>query len=142
MQEIRKAIYNKFVGDADLKATVYGQIREGITTRGTRLFFTEAPQNVIFPYVTFHKVSGIPEYTFTSKMEGTLYQFTCFSSANPVTEIEDIFTKLTDVFDYAVLTFENSWTHVCCTRDFDNIEKIDNVWHCYIRYRIQITKAT
>jgi len=140
MQEIRKAIYNKFIGNAALKATVYGNLSESDSTQVTRLFFTQAPQNVIFPYVIFTKVTSIPWYSFTTKAENTTYQFTIYSSTAGASEIENIFTKLVAVFDDCTLAYENSWDALQCTREFDNTDFVDDVWHWWIRYRIELRK--
>jgi len=128
MEEIQQAIYNKFNSDSDLKNSVTG------------LYFTEAPQDTEFPYIVFSKPSGIAEYSFTDKFENTLWQFTILSDASSASEINDIFSKLTACFDLATLTV-SGWTNYWCVREMDYLERIDKVWHWYVRYRIRITKT-
>jgi len=136
MQVIQQAIYDFAKADSGASG-LWPAIGGTAATNNGRLYFTEAPQETIFPYIVFSKPSGIPEYTFTTKLENTLYQFTIFSDKSSASEINDIFTKLVDLFDLATLS-PTGWVNFQCIREIDFLERIEGIWTWYVQYRIRI----
>lgn len=57
----------------------------------------------------------MPRDTFTDRLEEVIIQFSIFSQASGSTEIEDIFTNLTALYDDCALTITSS-THLVMER--------------------------
>ncbi len=87
MKLLTTAIFAKISGDA-LSTAI-----------GGRLFKGRADQDAEYPYVVFMVVSDVPYKTFGRNYEDVLIQFSIFSATSGSTEIEDIFTHLTTLFD-------------------------------------------
>lgn len=129
MKPLFVAVYNKFDGDAPLKAAV------------TDLYLNSAPQDTAFPYLVMLLVSDINEETFTSQMDDIRLQFSIFSKQTSAEQANDIFTKLKAVFDNAELTLDG-FDHIRMRRDISNLLKDpDEAWHYVVEYKILIQKA-
>jgi len=69
MKELFTGIYTKFSNDGDLSGVVTG------------MYFTEAIQDAVMPYIVYHKISGRPDYTYTEDMENVLIQFNIYDDS-------------------------------------------------------------
>ena len=71
---------------------------------GGRVYLDEAPEGVVFPYVVFFIVSGVPDRTFTERYTDTLIQFSLFSTSSGAMEITTMYANLKTLFDECALT--------------------------------------
>jgi hypothetical protein len=128
MQALFTGIYNKYSGDtAGLKAAITG------------LYLTEAPQGTAYPYVVYHLISNVPNWTFTEDMENILIQFSIFDNNSSATTILSIFEKLKTLYDWCVLTVEN-YNSIYCKREFDILTRENDIWKLDVQYRMEIQK--
>jgi len=127
MQALFTGIWNKYNGNAALKAAVSG------------MYLTEAPQGTAYPYITYHKISGVADYTFTEDMENVIIQFNIFDNNNSSTTINDIYTKLTALYDWCSLTV-TGWNSIYMRRELDNLTKENDIWNYFVQYRLEIQK--
>lgn len=127
MQVLFQGLWNKYNGNAALKAVVSG------------MYFTEAPQGTAYPYIVYHKISGVADYTFTEDMENVIIQFNIYSDSNSSTTINDIYTKLTALYDWCSLTV-TGWNSIYMKRELDNLTRDNGVWNYFVQYRLEIQK--
>jgi len=127
MQVLFTGIYAKFDGNAALKAVING------------MYFTEAPQDAVMPYIVYHKISGVPDYTFTEDMENVIIQFNIFDDHSSSTTINDIYTKLTALFDWCSLTVAG-WDSIYMKRELDNLNRSNDIWNYFAQYRLEIQR--
>jgi len=127
MQALLAGIYSKYNNSVDLKAAVTG------------MYFTEAPQGTIYPYIVYHKISGVPDYTFTEDMENVIIQFNIYSDSSSSTTINDIYTKLTALYDWCSLTV-TGWNRIYIKRELDNLTRENDIWNYFVQYRLEIQK--
>ena len=127
MQVLFTGLWNKYNSNAALKAVVSG------------MYFTEAPQGTAYPYIVYHKISGVADYTYTEDMENVIIQFNIFDDHNSSTTINDIYTKLTALFDWCSLTVVG-WNSIYMKRELDNLTKENGIWNYMVGYRLEIQK--
>ena len=127
MQVLFLGIWNKFNGNAALKAAV------------TNMYFSEAIQTAVLPYIVYHKISGVPDYTFTEDMENVLIQFNIYDDHSSSTTINDIYTKLTDLYGWCVLTV-SGWDSIYMKEEFGYLENVNDIWNYMIQFRLEIQK--
>ena len=127
MKELFTGIYSKYNGNEALKAAITG------------FYFTEAPQDAAMPYVVYNLVSNVPDWTYTEDMENSLIQFSIFDDHSSSTTINDIYEKLTALFDWCVLTIEG-YSHIYMKREFNILTRGNDIWKCVIQYRNEIQK--
>jgi len=127
MQVLFTGLWNKYNGNAALKAVVSG------------MYFTEAPQGTAYPYITYHKISGVADYTYTEDMENVIIQFNIYDDHNSSTTINDIYTKLTALYDWCSLTVVG-WDSIYMKRELDNLTRDNGIWNYMISYRLEIQK--
>ena len=127
MQVLFTGLYAKYNSNAALKAVVSG------------MYFTEAPQGTAYPYIVYHKISGVADYTYTEDMENVIIQFNIFDDHNSSTTINDIYTKLTALFDWCSLTVVG-WDSIYMKRELDNLTKDNGIWNYFVQYRLEIQK--
>lgn len=127
MQVLFQAIYSKFSGNVDLSGAVTG------------MHLTEAPQGSVYPYIVYHKISGVPDYTYTEDMENMLIQFNIFDDNSSSTTINDIYKKLKALYDYCSLTV-SGWNSIYMRRELDNLTKENDIWNYFLQYRLEIQK--
>ena len=125
MQVLFQGIWNKFNGNAALKAAV------------TNMYFNKAIQTAIMPYIVYHKISGRPDYTFTEDMENTLIQFNIYDSNSSSVTVNDIFEKLKTCYDWCSLTV-TGWDSIYMKREFDDLTQENDVWRYLVQYRLEI----
>jgi len=127
MQVLFTGLYNKYLSNAALKAAITG------------FYFTEAPQDAVMPYVVYNLVSNVPDWTYTEDMENSLLQFSIFDDHSSSTTINDIYEKLTALFDWCVLTVEG-YSHIYMKREFNILTRGNDIWKYVIQYRNEVQK--
>ena len=112
------------------------------TSVSGKLYKERAPQNAVLPYVVFHIISDVYECTFTSDFERIRIQFDLFSSENSSSQVEDMYTNLKALFDWATLTITEN-VHLYMRRELARLSKDpeEDVWRYIIDYEIMMEKA-
>jgi len=130
MKQLSKAIITKYKA-----STGAGTLYAGLTGG---LWNSQAPQNTSYPYAVFYLISDVPSHTMQGTFtyytyEDCLVQFSIYDDDTAQDTVEDIYDKLTDLFDEATLTLVNF------TREFDHLEKIrgesGSYWQYVVQYR-------
>lgn len=101
MNNLLTAIYTKLTGSTLISAV------------GGRMFTDVAPQGAEYPYVVISIVNAPKERTFTEEYRRTAIDFGIFSISKSLTEITDIYSKLSSLFDECALSITGS-TLVWC----------------------------
>ena len=127
MQVLFTGLYNKYLSDAALKAAITG------------FYFTEAPQDAVMPYVVYNLVSNVPDWTYTEDMENSLIQFSIFDNNSSSTTINDIYAKLTALFNWCSLSV-TGYSHIYMKREFNILTRGNDIWKYVIQYRNEIQK--
>jgi len=127
MQVLFTGLYNKYLSNAALKAAITG------------FYFTEAPQDAVMPYIVYHKISGVPDYTYTEDMENVIIQFNIFDDHSSSTTVNDIYAKLTALFDWCILTVAG-WNSIYMKRELDNLTRDNDIWNYFLQFRLEIQK--
>jgi len=135
MKQLSKAIISQY-SDSTGTGTLYAGLTGG-------LWNSQAPEGTSYPYAVFYLISNVPSHVmegeFTNyKYENPLIQFSIYDDDTAQDTVEDIYDKLTDLFDEATLTLTN-YTTVNFTREFDHLEKIrgesGSYWQYVVQYR-------
>ena len=127
MQVLFTAIWNKYNGDTTLKAAITG------------LYLEEAIQTAVYPYGVYHKISGVPGYTFTEEMENVIIQFDLYDNSSGTTKINTAYTALTALFDWCSLSV-TGWNSIYMKRELDLLNRENDIWHYFCQYRLEIQK--
>jgi len=127
MQVLFTGLWNKYNSNAALKAVVSG------------MYLTEAPQTATMPYITYHLISNIADWTYTEDMENSLIQFSVFDNNNSSTTILDIFEKLKTCYDWKALTVVG-YNFIYLKREFNVLTKENGIWKMDVQYRIEVQK--
>ena len=127
MQVLFTGLYNKYLSNAALKAVITG------------FYFTEAPQDAVMPYVVYHLVSNVADWTYTEDMENSLIQFSIFDNNSSSTTINDIYAKLTALFNWCSLSV-TGYSHIYMKREFNILTRGNDIWKYVIQYRNEIQK--
>ena len=93
-----------------------------------------------YPYCVIVPVSSVAEYTFTEKADNNLIQFSIWDNSDSISTISDVKELFVAAFDFAVLTV-TGYNHICMMREYTEIFREDEYWHCVIMYRLEIQKA-
>lgn len=125
MQVLFTAIYSKFSNNGALSGAVTG------------MYLTEASQSAVMPYIVYHKISGVPGYTFSENMENTLIQFNIYDSNSSSATINDIFKKLKTCYDWCTLTV-TGWDSIYMKRELDELTRSSDIWRYLVQYRLEI----
>jgi len=138
MKALTKAIYGKLTGSA-LEAYIPGRLYKGRALPGTE-----------YPYVEYGVATGDPEYTFSDTFENVVIQFDIYSAEAGSTQVEDIYTALTALYDDCALS-PTSETLVHMRRSNYNLiseehstptpNSFQQVWHYSIDYDILIQRT-
>ena len=128
MNVLKTGIYNKYNGSVSFKGAITG------------LFYSEAPQGTLFPYVVYHIITGTPNNTYSEKAENVVVEFLICSDDNSSNEIDTIYGYLDNLYNDCILTV-SGYNSIYVTREsFDGAEFIDGIWNKHILYRIEIQK--
>ena len=128
MQVLFTGVYKKFNDDIT-----------GLKTSVTGLYLDRALQGTAYPYIVYHKISGRPDYTYTEDMENVLIQFNIYDDNSSSTTINDIYAKLTALFDWCTLTVLG-WNSIYMKEEFGYLENMNDVWNYMVSYRLEIQK--
>lgn len=130
---IFSAIKAKYDASTNLKAAMTGG-----------LYLMEYPQQSEeldhYPYCVVVPVSSVAEYTFTEMADNNLVQFSIWDNSDSVSTISDVKELLVAAFDFAALTV-TGYNHICMMREYTDLFREDEYWHCVITYRLEIQKA-
>ena len=127
MQVLFEGIYTKFSDDGDLSGAVTG------------MYLTEAIQTAVMPYITYHLISNVADWTYTEDMENSLIQFSIFDDSSSSTTILDIFEKLKTCYDWVTLTV-TPYNSIYVKREFNILTRDNDIWKMDCQYRIEIQK--
>lgn len=128
MKVLLQAIITEIVG-TDLSTNI-----------GGRLYLSEAPQNVSFPYCVYDLISEIPDEYFSSPdLEEVVLSFGLFSENESSIEVQDLFENLKTVYDNCALTV-TGYTHVSMYRTFSSLirDPENNVWQYNCDYDVMV----
>ena len=127
MQVLFTAIWNKYNGDATLKAAI------------TDLYLNKAIQRAVYPYGVYHKIGGVPNYTFTEEAENVIIQFDLYDNSSSATNINTAFSALINLFDWCSLSV-TGYSHIYMKRELDLLNQENDIWHYFVQYRLEIQK--
>jgi len=125
MQVLFQGIWNKFNGNTALKAAVTG------------MYLTEAPQTAIMPYIVYHLISNVADWTYTEDMENALIQFSIYDNNSSSVNILSIFEKLKTCYDWVTLIV-TGYNSIYCKREFNILTRENSIWKMDCQYRIEI----
>jgi len=107
---------------------------------GSRIYYTEAPEQPGYPYCVFYIFNEIYDFTFDLEFEEVLVQFDYFGTT--ANECDDGLIDIKALFDYATLTV-SGYTCLKMEREMvispSKIQPMD-IWSGSIRYTILIQK--
>ena len=127
MQVLFQGIWNKFNGNAALKAAV------------TNMYFSEAIQTAIMPYIVYFEISNVPDWTYTEDMENFLIQFSIYDSNSSSVNILSIFEKLKTCYDWVTLVVEG-YNFIYLKREFNILTRENSIWKMDVQFRMEIQK--
>lgn len=127
MQDLFNAIYDYYLTTA-------------LASPLSALHNTQAPEDAVFPYITFSLISDVPDWTFTENLENCLVQFNLFSNTVDATQICALFELLKTAFDFYDLTIDNYET-IYMFRENSILTRVENVWQYNVLYRILLGKS-
>jgi hypothetical protein len=74
------------------------------TSVGGRIFYKEAPEGTLLPYIVFMRISGSNSDTFDERVDETVIQFSLYSSSRGIMEIGTMYENLRALFDDATFS--------------------------------------
>jgi hypothetical protein len=132
----------------NLTTAIFGKLSGSTlaTDIGGRLYKGRAPEGAEYPYAVYMLVSDVPEKTFTEQYENVIIQFSLFSSASGSTEVEDMYTHLSALYDECAMTITGS-TLVWMKRSNAQLMVEDHttpagtaqVWHYAVDFEVLIS---
>ena len=129
MTALETAIVTAFKGNAALLAAAVGGIHNTVATSGTA-----------YPYVVFQIPAIKQTKTFSHDSEEIIMQFKIYTRSSSSSSLNDIWDKLTTVFDGAQLSM-SGYTMVKMLRDVSiktKDETDEQVWIYLVSYQILI----
>ncbi len=132
------AIYNKFIGDADLLAALGGDTGPD----GRRMYNKRGKQDPTYPYVVAHIITAIPEDTLSEEGELLQVQFNIFDydrdSPDDDSTVNEVYSKLDDLYNKCDLTVAG-YNFIYMMRQLVNpIETIDDTQQVSVTYEVMI----
>lgn len=127
MKVLFEGIYSKYNGSSALKAKING------------MYPTEAPQGATYPYAVYHKITGVPDWTFDADMENCVIQFNIYDNSNSSTNVNSAYDALTTLYDWCDLSV-TGYSHIYMKRLLDRLERVDEKWLYVCQYRLEIQK--
>lgn len=131
MQVLFVGIWNKF--------NIANGAATALKNAVTGMYLTEAPQGTAYPYIVYHKISGVPDWTFSEDMENVLIQFNIYDDNSSSATINDIYTKLIALYDWCTLSVTN-WNSIYMKRELDELTRDNDIWRYLCQYRLEIQK--
>ena len=126
--ELETAVWSLYNNDAALKASLSGGFHN-----------TEAEQKAVMPFGVFQVISNTQRLTFSEDQEDFLLQIKVFSDKKSSSELNNMYTQIKRVFDFAVFTL-SGYTSIYCKRAHAIKTKTDERWQYTTTYRILIEK--
>jgi len=127
-----QTVWSTAQSDASLSAAVS---QTSDLTSG--IYYNEAPETARMPYVVFHIIANETDHTFCYDFESTSVQFDVFSKKSSISEVSQISDKLMNVFDRAVLVYDNNDQIGCLRSSTMGPEKLKDGWRTIVGYEIQ-----
>ncbi|MFH1633280.1 MAG: hypothetical protein ABIG63_04610 [Chloroflexota bacterium] len=120
-------IQSKFSGDSDLSSALTGG-----------LYLVEAPADYdTYPYGTYFIVSAVPQETFSSTIEQVMIQFNIFHNSATDTTVNDVYDKLTALYDNCTLTV-SGYNFISMLRQNTYHLREDDIWQVSVEYMIRM----
>jgi len=134
MQVLFNSIYNKFKGSTGADSP--------FVLLGGRLYFTEAPQESVYPYGVYSLISDVPSWIFgtsESTMENYLIQFNVFDDNSSSTDVNTASKALTDLYDWCDDLNTSGYSNIYMKREMSNLtrEAESGVWNFFVQYRVE-----
>ena len=104
-----------------------------------KMYKERAPQDAAPPYIVYHIISDVPDWTFDTDFERVRIQFNLYSDEESSSEVEDIYAALRSVYEWKELTVED-WSHVYMRRELARLSKDpeDDMWVWAVDYEILV----
>jgi len=134
MSTIRTSIWNYF--RASSVAPLY------VDLGGARFHYSEAPEQIAYPYCVFNIFDEVRDSTFDLEFEDVSVQLDYYSDESSPDECDDGIADIKTMFDYANLTIVG-YTCLQLVRAFvfDPVKiQPDNAWQGIVRYDLLIQK--
>jgi hypothetical protein len=129
-----------------LQTAVYDKTMSTATTLRTaissRFYFSLAPQDTPFPYVTYDFISNTYENQFQEDFEVVSVQFSIFSQSTSSSEAGDLYATLIALYDWCTLSV-SGYSLVEMRRVFTTMDYFteDTVWMYTTEYRVWLRKT-
>jgi len=133
MKVVSEAIFNKFnEQDQGSRHPLYNLV-------SGKLYKERAPQDATLPYVVYHIISVVPDWTFNTDFEKIRIQFDLFSKTNDSTQVENMYTYLQELYDWRSLVVAG-YDHVWMRRELARLvrDPEDDVWQYTVDYEVFI----
>jgi hypothetical protein len=133
MKELSEALFTKFNEVSNGSHHPLYDLVSG------KFYKERAPQKATLPYVVYHIISIVPEWTFTTNFEKFRIQFDLFSNSNDSTQVENMYTGLRELFDWRQLVVDG-YDHVYMRRELARLvrDPEDDAWEYNVDYEIYI----
>jgi len=129
LDNLTNSLWNKF---SEISG---GEHNEFYTAVGGQMYDTQAPEVATFPYAVYSIISDVPDWTFSTYFDDVRVQFDLFSKENSAVEIDGIYTKLINLWDWCTLTISGN-THLWMRRELTRRFKESEVQASYFHYTI------
>ena len=111
MIELAKAIVDKVIADVPLRTA----IAQTGSAQPYGIYFNQAPEEAVFPYIVFTYVINQPRRTFVkaSDIEEVIVRFSIYDNGSTATTVMTVSDLLRTVIDRQNLTYA-SYTNIGC----------------------------
>lgn len=121
-------------------------LRKAITSSASqitdrRFYYSVAPKDVTYPFVTYHFITNVPDNDSLDKYETVRVQFNVFDDADKPDTVENIVEQLKNIFDDSEknLTISGNNLFISINRQFVRpVQKIEDVWQAIVEYSFEI----
>jgi hypothetical protein len=118
------------------------------TAIGGRMFFSQAPENTVFPYCVYSYITGHPRFSYTEEMTEMIIQFSIFSSASSSGEVHDLMTALKARFDDCTFPVTSSKVALfirgnegLAREEYETPEGTQGIWHYHVDYDVTLNRG-
>lgn len=107
-----------------------------------RLYRELANQGTTLPYAVFHVIDQVPDITFDTNFETVRIQFDLISDSESDSEIEDMYTHLKDLYDWAELSI-SGYRHLEMKRELAKFSRDQETgyWVYNVDYLIYVEES-
>ncbi len=140
MQQVLKAIWNRF------STTSTGAHTLAYQRSGGKMYFSEAREGTVMPYMTYHMISDSHDWQFMTDYEDITVQFSLYSETDLPTEIMNLVDGVKATFDDKVLD-SSGYAHTYMIRGMSQLMKFADVlpgksiWQATVDYDIRVRKT-